>query len=204
MTKIVLKTLLDAVEISPDNGPLRFYLAEALRKDSQWAEAANEYLVALRLDGVSIEKARFGLAQVLLYLNKPVAGIELVESLLELELTIPTPPIHLLHARLLLLNGDTSRAVGEYIRAVEGDETLVDEELAVALGLHESESKTNTPSDPMTNDATSEHDAVITDATIESTIEEHEEWSTPIRASEVNDLIDALNYWLTEDDTWNR
>ncbi len=113
MSQIILKTLLDAVEVSPNNGPLRFYLAEALRQQQRWADAANEYLVALRLEDVSIEKARYGLAQTLLYLNKPVAGIELVESLLDLKLTIPEPPIHLLHARLLLLNGDTSQAVGE-------------------------------------------------------------------------------------------
>lgn len=231
MSHTILKTLFDAVAVSPDNGPLRFYLAETLREHQCWAEAANEYLAALRLEEVSIEKARFGLAYTLLYLNRPVAGIELIESLLDLELTIPLPPIHLLHARLLLLNGDKSRAVGEYIRAVEGDRTLVDPELAVALGLQSSifdqnsaehqvnttdaESEvadtkatstgnTNTETTDTENDATNEYDIVDTEADAESSIIEAEQWNEPIVESEINELVDVLSRWLTEDDLWER
>lgn len=204
MSQIILKTLIDAVEVSPENGPLRYRLAETLREHQRWADAANEYLIALRLEGVSIEKARFGLAQTLLYLDKAVAGIELVESLLDLELTIPLPPIHLLHARLLLLNGDTSRAVGEYIRAIEGDATLADHELAAALGLKCSSNDAKeqlSAAGETVSDATSEHDAVQTDqGTDAAQIDDEAKWTTPIAPAEVGDIVEALSLWLTSED----
>lgn len=203
MSQIILKTLIDAVEVSPENGPLRYRLAETLRQHQRWADAANEYLIALRLEGVSVEKARFGLAQTLLYLDKAVAGIELVESLLDLKLTIPLPPIHLLHARLLLLNGDTSRAVGEYIRAIEGDATLADHELATALGLkcasNEAKEPPNSAAETV-SDATSEHEAVQTEKDTDTAQLNEEVWTTPIAKTDVGDIVEALSLWLTSED----
>ncbi len=135
----ILQTLRDAVAVSPDNAPLRQHLADTYLQAGYYAEAENEYRAALDLvtrqgDARNLPKLHTGLVRALAGLGKPSEAVTLLGPLLN-GTTPATAELYLLHARLLVQLGETARAIGEYLRALDLDPALDDRTLAAQLGL---------------------------------------------------------------------
>ena len=127
-----VRALREALAVSPDNAPLRRHLADTLASLGRFPEALEEYrrvlAAAPRDAGVKI-----ALAKTYFALGNDSAAFVIVEELLA-QKNFPAE-VHLLHSRLLFRSGEADRAARAYRRAVEGDASLVDGELAGRLGL---------------------------------------------------------------------
>lgn len=154
----ILQTLREAVTVSPDNAPLRQHLADTLLETGHYAEAEREYRAALELaarqqDARNVGKLRMGLVQALTGQGKPQEALALLQTLLQSLSPIPGE-LYLLHARLLLAQGETNRAIGEYLRALDVDSALTDRTLAAQLGLQPDNVDPNfTPPDELPSQA---------------------------------------------------
>ncbi len=128
-----IASLRQAIEISPDNVPLRLHLADVLRGLSRLDEAQKEYSTALALSPDN-QEIKLGLALTFYQLGKYMQALVIAEDLL----SCPQPPasVHLLYARLLLNDGKSGKAADEYRLAIEKDPTLVDESLAERLSVN--------------------------------------------------------------------
>ncbi len=125
-------TLKKAVEVSPDNVPLRVHLADTLSGMSRYEEAQKEYTTALALDPNN-NQIKIGLAVTFYQLGKYMQALVITEDLIAGD---DTPAgAHLLHARMLLNDGKIEQAVREYKRAIEMDPTLTDESMSDRLGV---------------------------------------------------------------------
>jgi AAA+ superfamily predicted ATPase len=131
--------LRQAVQVSPENLPLRQALADALMGIGRYQEAETEYRRALAL---SPDDARLkaSLAKSFFNQGKTSHAMVVVEELVKL--SDPPPAALLLHARLLSRGGQFDRAARQYQRAIDADPTLVDDELAAQLGLGRQEIQT--------------------------------------------------------------
>jgi SpoVK/Ycf46/Vps4 family AAA+-type ATPase len=127
-----LKTLRDALQLSPDNVPLRQHYADELLSHGRAEEAEKEYREALAHDRDNAP-LKTGLAHAFYQQGKYDEALVLIEDLLK---SRDTPArAYLLHARLLLRSGDTDRAAKHYNLAIEADSSVADAELAERLGL---------------------------------------------------------------------
>ncbi|MBI2809520.1 MAG: AAA family ATPase [Candidatus Melainabacteria bacterium] len=127
-----VSSLKKAVEVSPDNVPLRVHLADTLQGVSRYEEAQKEYTTALALDPDNTQ-IKIGLAVTFYQLGKHMQALVIVEDLIA---GSETPPgAFLLHARMLLNDGKIEQAVREYKRAIQLDPTLTDESLSDRLGV---------------------------------------------------------------------
>lgn len=125
-------TLKKAVEVSPDNVPLRVHLADTLSGMSRYEEAQKEYTTALALDPNN-NQIKLGLAVTFYQLGKYMQALVIAEDLIAGD---DTPAgAYLLHARMLLNDGKIEQAVREYKRAIELDPTLTDESMSDRLGV---------------------------------------------------------------------
>jgi SpoVK/Ycf46/Vps4 family AAA+-type ATPase len=131
-----LRALREAVQLSPDNVPLRQHLADTLMSSGRPAEAEKEYRHALALAGDNA-RLKLGLGESFYQQAKYSEARVVVEDLLR----DPKAPARalLLHARLLLEAGETRQAVVQYQHAVERDDKLSDAALARELGLEDDE-----------------------------------------------------------------
>lgn len=127
-----IEALRAALAVSPDNAPLRRHLAETLANFGRWEEAEGEYREALAR-APNDHGLQLGLADVYYRQGKHSAALVIVESLIRAP-SYP-PRTHLLHARLLLAEGEAQRAVHEYREAVDLDPDLKDDDLAEQLGI---------------------------------------------------------------------
>ncbi|MEM9657233.1 MAG: AAA family ATPase [Planctomycetota bacterium] len=127
-----VESLRAALEVSPDNVPLRRHLADTLFAACRYAEAIDQYRtildaeqnnpdVKLRLADAYLQDDRLGEAAVIL------------ESLLDA--TDPPAVACLLYARLCLREGRVEDAVARYKQALEADPDVADEELSERLGV---------------------------------------------------------------------
>lgn len=135
----ILQTLREAVAVSPDNAPLRQHLADLLLQGGHYGEAESEYRAALALLARqpatrNLDKVRIGLVQALAGQNKSSEAMALFTTLRNTTSPLPAE-LYLLHARLLLQTGESARAIGEYLCALDLDPTLTDHKLAAQLGL---------------------------------------------------------------------
>ena len=135
----VIQTLREAIAVSPDNAPLRQHLADMLLQADRFAEAETEYRVALDLagrqrDAHNLTKLCIGLVEALAGQAKTSEATALLAPLLQGNNAIPGE-LYLLHARLLIQQGEKARAIGEYLRALDHDPALMDRKLAAQLGL---------------------------------------------------------------------
>lgn len=132
--------------MSPDNGPLRQALGDALMGVGRYdqAEAAYRHAISLSPDNPKLKTA---LAKSFFLQGKSSHAMVVLEELLQNP--APPPAALLLHARLLARSGQIDRAAKEYQRAIVADESLVDDELATRLGLgkQDIEALTSTPND---------------------------------------------------------
>ncbi|MDB5098592.1 MAG: ATP-binding protein [Cyanobacteria bacterium RYN_339] len=126
-----IRSLRDALAVSPDNAPLRKLLADALMAAGRAAEAEPEYRAALAL-APGDPAVRLGLARAFYDQGKRPQALVVLE---DLERSPDAPAAALaLYARLLLAEGDPTRAARAYHRAVAADPTCADADLAEELG----------------------------------------------------------------------
>jgi len=127
-----LEALRKALEVSPDNVPLRQHLAELLMQRGEAGQAEEAYREALALDAENVG-LKIGLAKAYRQQGKQSHAMVIVEELVKRR--DAPPEAIMLHARLLLHDGDVRFAVAQYRSAVEQDPALADAELAAALGI---------------------------------------------------------------------
>ena len=127
-----LEALKQAVEQSPDNAPLRKHFADCLFSSGHFAQAEAEFSQALKLKPDDLE-VKCGLAASFYQLGKYSQAQVLVESLVELP--VPPPRSLILHARILLNDGDSKLAKQQYERALELKPELIDASLSERLGV---------------------------------------------------------------------
>lgn len=131
-----LQRLRAALQASPDNLMLRTMYAEALLHAGDFNQAESEFLAALRADPDSTE-LQLGLAQTFFALGR----IAQSEVLLDELLAVSKPPAAalLLHARVLLSNGDDAGAAASYFAALAADPALRSVELDSQLSDYRSQ-----------------------------------------------------------------
>lgn len=126
-----LAALREAVNISPDNVPLRQHFADSLCEAGAFAEAVEEYRKALTLTPGSVS-LKISLAKAFHRLGKDSEALVILESLTN-QKDPPTAALLLL-ARVLLTRGDIEGGRRAYRRAVEADPAAADVTLAKELG----------------------------------------------------------------------
>ena len=126
-----LQHLREALKVSPDNVPLRRFLAESLAARGEWDEAQAEYRKALALDPDSVE-LKLGLAKVFSSLGQSSAALAILETLLKLR-DCPAE-VSLEYAKQLAGTGRLDLAAAHYRGAIEKSPELADLELAKRLG----------------------------------------------------------------------
>src|SRR5688500_10634875 len=128
----MIKSLREALRVSPDNIPLRQTLAETLLGLGLGEEAEQEYRAAM-LTAPDDPALKTGLATAFFAQGKYSHAAVIVEDLVK----SPKAPAKafILHARLLLRDGDVERAVRQYKKALEADPASVDSELSDRLGV---------------------------------------------------------------------
>ncbi|MBA3855467.1 MAG: cell division protein [Cyanobacteria bacterium PR.3.49] len=127
-----INALKDALKVSPDNAPLRIHLGDMLNSSARYDEAEKEFATALTLSPGN-ETAKLGLAYSCYQLGKYSQALVIVEDLLKK--SKPAAKALIIHARLLLNDGQVERARQEYERAVQIDPAMTDLGLYERLGL---------------------------------------------------------------------
>jgi transitional endoplasmic reticulum ATPase len=122
--------LLDALQFSPDNLPLRQHLARQLNAAGQPHEAEALCREGLRQYPAD-DALRLSLAEAYLATGKHSAAFVVVEELLDQH--PDHAPAHRLHARLLLVTGQPAEARTAYDHAIGLDPSLADADLDQAL-----------------------------------------------------------------------
>jgi len=127
-----INQLREAVRNSPDNLPLRRFLANALMKSERYEEAEAEYKDALRLAPDDLD-LKAGLADVFQYRKKTGLGLVLVEELAKNDQAPPRTWI--IYAKLLLQSKQAEDAKDAYENAIALDERLRDAFLESEINL---------------------------------------------------------------------
>ena len=128
-----IQALQAALEASPDNLTLRKHLGELLLRVGRAEEAVEVFRAGLA-QAADARDLKVGLAQAYYQAGKPTHALVIVEEFLKR----PDTPaaVYILHARLLLQESDSERAVRQYKRGIETDPNAADEELAERLGVN--------------------------------------------------------------------
>lgn len=127
-----IKSLREALRISPDNLPLRQHLAATLSGLGRYDDAEAEYKRALA-SAPNDQGCKLGLANTYFQQGKNSHALVIVEDVVKDG--DASAGAFLLYARLLAAAGDDRRAASMYRRAVEVDPKLADRELADRLGI---------------------------------------------------------------------
>lgn len=127
-----IRQLRQAVEVSPENVPLRLHLAATLASSGYLDEAEKEYRTALEHQPRNVAILT-GLARVYFQLGKNSQALVILEDLARRDEA--TGDAHVLYAKLLFMEGDVSSAVAQYKLGVELDDGAADDELAAQLGI---------------------------------------------------------------------
>ena len=127
-----LSHLQEAVKNSPDNVPLRKFLANALLNKERFEEAEIEYKEALKLAPDDTE-LKIGLSDAFRGQEKTTVGLVLMEELINM----PTPPAKawLVYAKLLLQAKQAVQAKEAYETAIMLDKDLADSFLESEINL---------------------------------------------------------------------
>lgn len=127
-----LQMLREALQLSPDNVPLRRALAETLLGQGHPDQAEAEFREALTRspDDAGL---KLGLANAFLQQGKHSMAVVLLEDLTRQ----PNSPAlaHVLYARLLFHAGDVAEAVRQYHLGIDTDPSVSDSEFAGRLGI---------------------------------------------------------------------
>lgn len=125
-----IRSLREAVRVSPDNTPLRQHLARTLLGLGRFAEAEIEIRQALALAPES-QELKIDLANAYFQQEKISQALVVLEDVARR----PESPgrAHVLYAYLLLRTGDVPGAVAQYKLGIETDPDAGDAELAERL-----------------------------------------------------------------------
>ncbi len=129
-----LQHLREALKVSPENVPLRRFLAESLASNGIWDEAEAEYRKALSLAPDSID-LKLGLAKVFAAQGQSSASFAILETLIK-QRDCPAT-VSLEYARQLTAAGRIDLAVAHYRGAIDKSPDLADPALERQLGFHE-------------------------------------------------------------------
>jgi len=127
-----IRSLRQAIEVSPDNLPLRLHLAQSLVGIGRFEEAEEEYRTALA-KAPDNQQIKLGLADAYCRQGKSSQAIVIVEDMARRG-NAPAGA-HVLYARLLLGAGDVAGAVAQYKLGIEIDPDAGDSDLAERLGM---------------------------------------------------------------------
>jgi len=127
-----IQSLREALQLSPDNVPLRLHLAASLMGLSRLDEAEKEFREVLSRAADQAD-ARVGLADCYYRQGKATQALVIVEDLVKRRAA--PAKAYVLYARLLLKNGDVADAVAQYKLALEMDPEARDAELSQRLGV---------------------------------------------------------------------
>ena len=127
-----IQPLRQALDLSPENLPLRLLLARSLMRHFRYQEAEEELRGAMA-QAPDNGEAGLLLADTFFRQSKYSESLALVETMSQRG--FPPPPVRLLHARLLAQAGQVPEAIARYRDAVADDPGLIDNELAERLGL---------------------------------------------------------------------
>jgi len=130
-----IEALRAALQLSPDNLPLRQHLAQSLMGVGRFEEAEREYREALALAPQNAD-LKIGLAVSYLQQNKISQSLVVVEDLVKRQ-DAPAAA-RVLYARLLIRTGDIANAVAQYKLALEIDPQTADPALSDQLGVGDS------------------------------------------------------------------
>src|SRR6185437_13915490 len=132
------QALREALRASPNNIALREHLGDLLLSHGRPEEAEKEYREALGL-APNRQSLKMGLAQAFYRQGKNSHALVIVEDMVK----SPKAPARalILHAKLLAGIGEVEKAVSEYRRGVELDESVADLEFASRLGIGAVESE---------------------------------------------------------------
>ena len=127
-----IEALRKALEISPENVPLRIHYAQSLAGRGRFDDAEREYRQALS-HAPNNDDVKLGLAELYLQCEKTSQAMVIVEDIAR-RLDAPARA-SVLYARLLLREGDVPGAVAQYKLALEKDPGAADEALGRELGV---------------------------------------------------------------------
>ena len=127
-----IRSLRDALDVSPENIPLRIHLAQTLSGLGRFQEAEQEYREALSR-APNDASVKVGLAECYYQQGKNSPALVVVESLVGKRGT--SAETYVLYARLLLRESKVSDAVAQYKLALEINPDAEDPELSDRLGL---------------------------------------------------------------------
>ncbi|MVN77926.1 AAA family ATPase [Hymenobacter sp. HMF4947] len=130
MPDATIQPLLDALQFSPDNLPLRHHVGGLLRQAGQHQQAEELYREGLRRYPTDAT-LQLGLAEAYLALGKTSAAFVVVEEVLSHHADLGSA--HLLHARLLHATQQPDAAREAYAQAIQLDAGLADAALAQEL-----------------------------------------------------------------------
>lgn len=120
-----INRLREAVNLSPNNIPLRMHLAGVYVDCQHWEEAELEFKTILSLDSNNME-AQLGLVNSFLQQMKTIHGLVVVENILHEHRRSAPAKAHFLYAQLLLEDNKAADAKVAYDQALEIDEDLLD------------------------------------------------------------------------------
>ena len=127
-----IRALREALEVSPENVPLRRHLAQLLLRQGDYEDAEKEFRRALQFSPHDAA-AKMGLAEVYHKQGKHAVALAVLEDLLS---AAGAPAeAHLLRCRVLLKCGQAGAAVQAYRDALAADPSLADAALAEELGV---------------------------------------------------------------------
>jgi len=137
-----INELRDAIKASPDNIPLRKYLAKSLMKIQRHEEAELEYKNALKQAPNDLS-LKLGLAEAFCEQEKTSLGLVIIEELVEGN--APAPKAWLVYARLLMQAKNPNEAKDAYQNAVALDDNLKDAFLESQINLSQQEGTSPEP-----------------------------------------------------------
>jgi AAA+ superfamily predicted ATPase len=132
MSQDAISSLRRAIELTPDNVPLRQALAQMLLGSGRADEAEKELRAAAALSPAS-QEIKAELASAFAQQGKNSEALVVLEDLAKGGRIAPRPRV--LYARLLLRAGDADRAAYQYRQAIEADASVADAELGRQLGV---------------------------------------------------------------------
>ena len=127
-----IESLRAALEVSPDNVPLRMHLCEILTRLRQYDQAETILRVGLSKQPDDVD-LKLALAETFLLQSKDSEALVIVETITAERK--PDPRALVLHAKLLMRSGDERQAANLYRRAIDADAELVDDSLSEELGV---------------------------------------------------------------------
>ncbi len=133
---LALEALLEALQLSPENVPLRMHVAETLHRAGRSAEAERHFREAMNA-APGDDRVRLALARCYLDQGRTSHAAVLVELVLQR----PTPPAeaYVLLARVRLREQEFNGARAAFRQAVERDPSLGSSDIARELGFSSAE-----------------------------------------------------------------